>query len=266
MAAQRQLALVTGASSGIGLELAKLLAADRHDLILVARRIEALEALAAELRAAHGVAVQVWPADLVSRGAPEELQARAAAAGLVVDVLINNAGFGALGAFADLPLDRQLGIVDVNLRSLTELTHRFLPPMRRRRSGRIMIVASVAGFLPGPYMAVYYASKAYLQSFSLALAEELAGSGVTVTCVCPGYTATEFQTVADMDSADRLGRLQPMTASAAARIGYRALMSGRRLVVTGWKNRIGTFLMRFMPRTVLAWVVAQLHRSSASGQ
>jgi uncharacterized protein len=266
MAAQRQLALVTGASSGIGLELAKLLAADGHDLILVARRVEALETLAAEVRAAHGVAVHVWPADLAAPRAPEELEARAAAAGLAVDVLINNAGFGALGEFADLPLDRQLGIVDVNLRALTEMTHRFLQPMRKRRSGRIMMVASVAGFLPGPYMAVYYASKAYLQSFSLALAEELAGSGVTVTCVCPGYTATEFQAVADMNGVDRLGRLQPMTAAAVARIGYRALMSGRRLVVTGWKNRIGTLLMRFMPLRALSSVVARLQRPSARRQ
>ncbi len=266
MAAQRQLALVTGASSGIGLELAKLLAADRYDLILVARRVEALEALAADLRAAHGVAVQVWPADLASSGAPAELEARASAAGLAVDVLVNNAGFGALGAFGDLPLDRQLGIVDVNLRALTELTHRFLQPMRTRRSGRIMMVASVAGFLPGPYMAVYYASKAYLQSFSLALAEELSGSGVTVTCVCPGYTATEFQAVADMNHADRLAQLQPMTAASVACIGYRALMSGRRLVVTGWKNRIGTFLMRLMPRTALSAVVARLQRPSARRQ
>jgi hypothetical protein len=266
MAAQRPLALVTGASAGIGLELAKLLAADGHDLILVARRVEVLERLAAELRAAHGIAVHVWSADLASPQAPQELQARAAAADLAVDVLVNNAGFGALGAFADLPLDRQLGIIDVNLRALTELTHRFLPPMRQRRRGRIMMVASVAGLLPGPYMAVYYASKAYLQSFSLALAEELAGSGITVTCVCPGYTATEFQAVADMNAADRLGRLQPMTAAAVARIGYRALMSGRRMIVTGWKNRIGTLLMRLMPLRALASVVARLQKPSARRQ
>jgi hypothetical protein len=129
-----------------------------------------------------------------------------------------------------------------------------------------MIVASVAGFLPGPYMAVYYASKAYLQSFSLALAEELAGSGITVTCVCPGYTATEFQAVANMNRADRLGRLQPMTAAAVARIGYRALMSGRRMVVTGLKNQVGMLLMRCMPRTVLSRVVARLQKPRASRQ
>jgi hypothetical protein len=266
MAAQRPLALVTGASAGIGLELAKLLAADGHDLILVARRVDLLERLAAELRTAHGIAVHVWSADLASPQASQELQARASAAGLTVDVLVNNAGFGALGAFADLPLDRQLGIIDVNLRALTELTHRFLPAMRERRRGRIMMVASVAGFLPGPYMAVYYASKAYLQSFSLALAEELAGNGITVTCVCPGYTATEFQTVANMNAADRLGRLQPMTAAAVARIGYRALKSGRRLVVTGWKNRIGMLLMRAVPLRALSAVVARLQRPTARNQ
>ena len=266
MATQRPLALVTGASSGIGLELAKLLAADGHDLILVARRAEALEQLAAELRTSQGAIVHVWPADLATPEAPKDLEARAAAAGLDVEILVNNAGFGALGAFADLPLDRQLSIVDVNLRALTELTHRFLPAMRRRRRGRIMIVASMAGFLPGPYMAVYYATKAYLQSFALALAEELAGSGITVTCVCPGYTATEFQAVAHMNAAKRLGQLQPMTAAAVARIGYRALMSGRRLVVTGWKNRIGMLLMRFMPKTVLSWIVARLQRPTARGQ
>jgi short-subunit dehydrogenase len=138
--------------------------------------------------------------------------------------------------------------------------------MRERRRGRIMMVASVAGFLPGPYMAVYYASKAYLQSFSLALAEELAGNGITVTCVCPGYTATEFQAVAAMNAADRLGRLQPMTAAAVARIGYRALMSGRRLVVTGWKNRIGMLLMRAVPLRALSAVVARLQRPTARNQ
>jgi short-subunit dehydrogenase len=263
---ERQLALVTGASSGIGLELAKLLAADGHDLILVARRGDALETLAAEVRTVYGATVHVWPSDLAPAHAPQALQARAAAEGLNIDVLVNNAGFGALGAFADLPLDRQLGIVDVNVRALTELTHRFLPAMRKRGRGRIMIVASVAGLLPGPYMAVYYASKAYLESFSLALGRELAGSGITVTCLCPGYTATEFQAVSQMNHAERMMRLRPMTAAAVARIGYLGLMAGRPLVVAGWKNRMAALLIRLMPRAVLSRVVAWLQKPSARRQ
>jgi hypothetical protein len=258
MTAERELALITGASAGIGMELAKLFAADGHDLILVARRADILERLAVELRQAHGGTVYVWPADLADPAAAEALHARATAEGLQIDALVNNAGFGALGGFAELPRERQLAIIDVNLRVVTDLTHRFLPAMRQRRRGQIMILGSVAGFLPGPYMAVYYATKAYLQSFSLALAEELAGSGVTVTCLCPGYTATEFQAVANMDRAGRIMRMTPMSAAAAARIGYRGLMAGRRLVVPGWKNRMGVFIMRFVPRRVLAWVVARL--------
>jgi short-subunit dehydrogenase len=266
MATPRPLALVTGASAGIGLELARQLAADGHDLVLVARRGDALERLAAELRAAHGIAAHVWPADLGDPQAPRQLQARADAECLAVDVLVNNAGYGALGAFAELPADRQLGILDVNMRALTELTHRFLPGMRARRRGHILIVASLAGFLPGPYMAVYYASKAYLLSFALALADELAGSGVTVTCLCPGSTTTEFQAVAGMTAARRLARLRPMTAGSVARIGYRGLMRGRRLVVAGWKNRLGALAIRCVPRTVLSRVVAWLQRPDGGRQ
>jgi len=250
--------MITGASAGIGLELAKLLAADGIGLILVARRGDLLEGLAAELRSRHGIQVHVRPADLADAAVPRQLQAWAASAGLEVDILVNNAGFGALGPFGDLPLDRQLGIVDVNMRALTELTHRFLPAMRARRRGRILNVASVAGFLPGPFMAVYYATKAYVVSLSDALAEELADSGVTVTCLCPGFTATEFQEVAQMSRSRALARLRPMSAAEVARMGYRGLMAGRRTVITGAQNRIGVFGMRFAPRRWLARLTARL--------
>jgi len=257
---RKDIALITGASAGIGLELAKLFAADGYDLILVARRADAMEKLAAALKQKHGAAVRVWPTDLADPQAPRRLQARTAAEGLVVDILVNNAGFGAVGHFHELSPERQLGIIDVNMRALTELTHHFLPAMRARGRGRILNVGSIVGFLPGPYMAVYYASKAYVVSFSEALAAELAGSGVTVTCLCPGYTATEFQEVAGMKKAGMLARLRPMPAETAARIGYRALMSGRRLVVPGWGNRLGVFGLRFSPRWFTVGAASWLQR------
>ena len=172
---RKDTALITGASAGIGLELAKLFAADGHDLVLVARRADALEKLADSLRAKHSIAARIWPADLADPRAPLQLQERAVAEGVAVDILVNNAGFGAIGHFHALPPERQLGIIDVNMRALTEMTYHFLPAMRERRRGRILNLGSIVGFLPGPYMAVYYASKAYVVSFSEALAEELLG-------------------------------------------------------------------------------------------
>ena len=241
-------ALITGASAGIGLELAKLFAADGHDLVLVARRADALEKLANSLRTKHNIAVRIWPADLADPRAPLQLHERAVAEGVAVDILVNNAGFGAIGHFHALPPERQLGIIDVNMRALTEMTYHFLPAMRERRRGRILNLGSIVGFLPGPYMAVYYASKAYVVSFSEALAEELLGSGITVTCLCPGYTATEFQKAAGIAKTGLLARLRPMRADTVARIGYRGLMAGRRLVVPGWGNRMSVFGLRFSPR------------------
>jgi uncharacterized protein len=257
---RKDTALITGASAGIGLELAKLFAADGHDLVLVARRAEVLEQLADSLRARHGIAVRIWPADLADPGAPRQLQERAVAEGVAVDILVNNAGFGAIGRFHELSPERQLGIIDVNMRALTEMTYHFLPAMRERRHGRILNLGSIVGFLPGPYMAVYYASKAYVVSFSEALAEELIGSGITVTCLCPGYTATEFQKSAGMKKTGMLARLRPMSAEAVAHIGYQGLMADRRLVVTGWGNRLTVFGLRFSPRRFAARVASRLQR------
>ncbi|MGH6932897.1 MAG: SDR family NAD(P)-dependent oxidoreductase [Dongiaceae bacterium] len=258
-------ALITGASSGIGRELARLFAADGHDLVLVARRANLLEDLAGDLRRQFRITVRVWPEDLADHFAPRRIHQRAQAEGIVIDVLVNNAGFGALGPFADLPRDRQMAMIDVNLRALTELTHLFLASMVRQRRGRILNLASMAAFQAGPYMAVYYATKAYVLSFSEALSAELAGSGVSVTCLCPGLTPTEFQEVADM-AGSRLAVMRGMSATAVARAGYDALMADRRLIVPGLKNKLGVFIVRFVPRGLAMAAVKWLQARRTAGQ
>src|SRR5512137_641091 len=217
--------LITGASSGIGLELARCFAADGCRLALVARKGNALEALATELRKAHKIQVQVFTADLAHPEAPSRLLAHLQSAGLKVDVLVNNAGFGAQGRFADLPLARQLDMLQVNITSLTHLTRLLLPPMLERRRGGILNVASTAAFQPGPGMAIYYATKAYVLSFTEALAEELAGTGLNVTAVCPGPTATNFGVAAGGQFKRITGRYS-MSAASVARLGHHAFRSG----------------------------------------
>ena len=178
-------ALITGASSGIGCELARLFAADKSDLVLVARRQEKLDQLATELRRDYGVSVRVFAKDLADPQSPQAIFDALAAEGVAVDVLVNNAGFGAAGPVADLPLEKQLDMIQVNVAALTQLTRLFLPGMIQRRSGGILNVGSTAGFQPGPYMAVYYATKAYVLSFTEALGEEVVGTGVRVACLAP---------------------------------------------------------------------------------
>jgi short-subunit dehydrogenase len=247
-------ALVTGASSGIGLELAKLFAQDNYNLILVARRREQLEALGRELTERHGIRCNAIAADLGAPAAAARLFTHLAEQSLVVDVLVNNAGFGALGPFATMDVDIERDMIQLNVAALTDLTRLLLPAMLGRRRGRILNVASTAGFVPGPLMAVYYATKAYVISFSEALAQEVRGSGVSVTVLCPGPTRTEFQAVAHMGSA-RLFRMPGvMDAAPVARAGYRGLMKGKRMVVPGWPNRVLPFVIRFSPRGVVARV------------
>jgi len=247
-------ALVTGASSGIGLELAKLFAADRYDLVVVARRRDRLEALAREVTDRHGVRCEVMVADLATTGAPASVVRRLEDAALTVDILVNDAGFGALGRFAAMDVEAARRMIQVNVTALTELTRLLLPGMLARRSGRILNVASTAGFAPGPLMAVYCATKAYEISLSEALAEEVRGRGVTVTVLCPGPTRTEFQSVAGMASA-RLFKLPGvMDAAPVARAGYRGLMAGKRMVVPGWSNRVLPFAIRFSPRGMVSRV------------
>jgi uncharacterized protein len=243
----RPLALVTGASSGIGTEIARRLAQSGHDLVLSARRVAPMETLAAELRS-RGAAVTVIGADLSQPGAAAALAGDLSARGLAVDVLINNAGLGAAGRFDRQDETRVSEMLQVNIVALTELTRLLLPAMVARGQGRIMLVASVAAFQPGPRMAVYFASKAYVLSFGEALAYELRRTGVTVSVLCPGATATEFFAVAGADKsvmAQKFRRMMP--ADIVARMGVAGLAAGRRVVIAGAVNRIMTWAGRFAP-------------------
>jgi len=247
-------ALITGASAGLGAEYARLFAADKHDLALVARRRDRLEALAAELRSAHGVKVQVIAADLA---APDSVPGVVAKAG-EVDFLVNNAGFGTSGAFAELDFKRELEMIQVNIVALVSLTRAFLPGMIGRRRGRILNVGSTAGFPPGPFMAVYYASKAFVNSFTEALGYELRGTGVSATVSCPGATATEFAQVAGNDRS-LLFRLGAASAAKVAKEGYRAMMKGRPMVIHGIKNKITVQSLRISPRALSRAIAASLN-------
>lgn len=253
-------ALVTGASSGIGLALAELLAAGGSPLVLVARREDRLRRLAAELEQRHGARCAVVPADLSTPDAAVAIADRVAAEGIEVEILVNNAGFGELGRFADCPLSDQLAMIQVNVASLTALTRLFLPGMIARGRGRILNVSSTAAFQPGPFMAVYYATKAYVQSFSEAIAEELEGTGVTVTSLAPGPTETEFQAVAHIQSLPFVAGRMPDAAS-VARAGFEGMMRGRRTVVPGFRNKLGAQAHRFLPRRVLTGIIRRFQEN-----
>ena len=257
----RKLALITGASAGLGEQFAQLFADDGHDVLLVARRIDRLEALGARLRQAHDVGATAIAADLADRGAPQRLYDEVASRGLQVDFLVNNAGFGSNGAFLDQDLAREAEMIEVNCAALLKLTHLFARPMRERRSGRILNIASTAAFQPGPYMATYYATKAFVVSFSEALAHELRGSGVTLTCHCPGATRTEFGARAGNDKSVLFKRTGVAEAPEVARHAYRAMMKGEVLAVHGVMNRIVMESVRFSPRRVVRSVAAALNRS-----
>jgi short-subunit dehydrogenase len=231
----RPIALVTGASSGIGAELARELARDGHDLILVARRVEAMQALADELKA-RGVASTVIAADLSKPGAAASLLRDIDGRNLVVDVLINAAGFGATGPFEESDPVQTNAMLQVNVVALTELTNLLVPAMAARGHGKIMLVASTAAFQPGPQMAIYCASKAYVLSFGEAIAYELKDRGITVTTLCPGATATQFAETANAE-ATPIFKASVMSARDVARIGYAALKVGRGVVVTGLRYK-----------------------------
>jgi short-subunit dehydrogenase len=250
-------ALITGASSGIGLELARLFAADKWDVALVARSEGKLRELAAELQSAHGITARVIGADLAKPSAPDEVMA--ALQGIEIDALVNNAGFGLGGSFAKSDLRAETEMIQVNITALTQLTKLVLPSMVARKRGAILNVASTAAFQPGPFMSVYYATKAYVLSFSEAIAEELSGSGVTVTALCPGPTETGFAAVAKVEGSPLFTKLRPAGAAEVARAGYEAMKSGKRIAIPGMKNKLLAQSIRISPRKLVTKIVRKMN-------
>jgi short-subunit dehydrogenase len=239
-------ALITGASGGIGLELVRLFASDKYNLVLVARNSERLEKIAAELRKKNDISVMVLAQDLADPTTPGEIYDELQRQNISVDILVNNAGFATYGFFCETDEQKELDLLQVNIVALTHLTKLFLPPMLARKSGKILNVASTAAFQPGPLMAVYFASKAYVLSFSEALFNECAGSGVTVTALCPGPTRSGFQERAAMTES-KIVQGEIMDAATVAEQGYRALMRGRCRVVTGFNNRVWALAAKLLP-------------------
>jgi short-subunit dehydrogenase len=248
----RPLALVTGASSGIGADLARELARHGHDLVLTARRAPALEALAAELRGL-GARATVMPKDLGVPGAARELAREIETRGMHIDVLINNAGFGDVGPFVREDPDRIDAMLQVNVAAPTALTRAIVPGMVERKHGRVMLVSSTGAFQPGPNMATYCATKAYVLSLGEALARELRGTGVTITTLCPGATLTGFAAESGAESLPLFSsKLVPkMSSASVARAGYEAMMRGKPVLVTGIANKIVAFSGRLFPRAVV---------------
>jgi uncharacterized protein len=251
-------ALITGASGGIGLELARLFAKDKHHIVLVARSETKLQELAAELRSKYGIEVSIFAKDLSILSSSEEIYQALEQKGINIDFLVNNAGVGDYGFFADADWANSKQMIDLNITALTYLTKLFVKGMQERGSGRILNVASTAAFQPGPLMAVYFATKAYVLSFSEAIANELKGTGVTVTALCPGATESGFQKAAALEESKMVkGRKMPSSAEVAA-YGYRHLMKGSTVVIHGFMNRLLAFSIRFSPRNMVTNITRKM--------
>src|SRR5271163_160114 len=257
MTADRKTALITGASFGIGMEFARIFAREGYNLVLVARSADKLRQLASELEKGRGTRSLILATDLTEPGASAYVLDQTIRAGIQVDVLVNNAGFGQYGMFAENDLEECLRQIQLNVTTLTHLTRLYLPSMIQRGSGRILNVASTAAFQAGPLMAVYYATKAYVLHFSEAIANELQGTGVTVTCLCPGPTATEFQKRAKLEGI-RLTKFGTMDAHTVAEDGYRVLIAGKPVVISGFKNWLVAQSVRFAPRRMVTAVARKL--------
>jgi short-subunit dehydrogenase len=247
----KKTALITGGSTGIGYELAREFAAHGHDLVLVARHRDALEAAAGRIEGKYGVKVTTFVFDLSDPVTPQQLFDATEGAGTQIDFLVNNAGFGLGGAFADTDLSVELDMIQVNVTSLVHLTKLFLQPMLKRKQGRILNVASTAAFQPGPLHSIYYSTKAFVLSFSEAIAEELRNTGVTVTALCPGPTESNFAERAGTSKSRLFTQAKVASAEDVARYGYAAMMKGTRVAIPGMQNKLMVQAERFVPRIVV---------------
>jgi short-subunit dehydrogenase len=254
-------ALITGASAGIGWDLAQLFVKDGYSVVLVARRKDLLEKLSVELKTLDAKAqIFVIEEDLAVPGAGRILFEKLKTQKIEIEFLVNNAGFGLAGVLGELSVEKQLQMIDLNVRTLAELTYLILPEMLKRGSGRILNVGSVAGFVPGPFMATYYATKAFVNSFSEALHEELHGKGVSVTVLTPGATATEFAKVSGSDKASLFKRQALATSKEVAEAGYRGMMRGEAIALPGFSNKALVQLLRILPRFAIRKITAKLNR------
>lgn len=255
--------MITGGSSGIGLELAKLFAKQGCSLVLVARKKSELQKAKKELEKNFAAERVITIAkDLSEPNSAKKIFEFCGKKKIVVDALVNNAGFATYGRFWETPLQKQLDMMSVNMNALVEITGLFLPQMLEKKSGKILNLASTAAFQPGPLMAAYYASKAFVLSFSEALAEELEGSGVSVTALCPGPTWTGFQKRARMLNSGVLAG-NVMSAEEVARIGFSGMKRGERVAIPGWRNKLGTKLVKFIPRKLLTKIIRKIQEERA---
>jgi short-subunit dehydrogenase len=259
-----QTALVTGASGGIGVDLADCFARDGYDVVVTARSVDALRGVADRLSKQHGIVATPIANDLGVFGGGTKLVEAIRARGITVDVLVNNAGYGQAGALTSSPLETQLGMIDLNVHALVELTHLLWDGMVARRRGGVLNVASTAAFQPGPLMAVYYASKAFVLSFSEALWEEARGTGLRVSCLCPGPTASGFRDRAGTGKTRLASASAVMPSMPVAEQGYRGWQANRRVVITGARNRLLAELVQVLPRRMVLRVVRYIQTPTES--
>ena len=256
-------ALITGASNGIGLELAKIHAAKGGNLVLVARNSDRLKALKTEFESAYGIQVQLFVKDLTEPSAVTDIHNQLTQASIRIDYLINNAGYGDFGPFGEANWDKTAQMIDLNVKALVHLTRLILPDMLARKEGKILNIASVAGFQPGPLMATYYATKAFVLSFSQALAYELKGSGVYLTVLCPGPTSSGFQQAASLENSKLFSGKKIATSLEVAQVGYQAMLKGKTLVIHPKTYGLMLFVERFLPRK---WVIAMISKIQSADQ